>query len=975
MNQLEGDQEAAKGLSPSPERSKVVPGRKQKKEPDHNQYNFHGRKRDKSKEEKEQKSKYILKGAYNTDLQTTRTKTTKENYQRDKKLQREFAKMNVKSSISKKVRKNNENTIRNLKISKGKNLHREKQVRIGSNNAKSAGSMKQYSTISSMKASNKAARDRFHKRLSSNLMETLQDYISICETGSASMVENRIKRTSGKFQSKRDQDLVIERLLKQKEKIENNKKLLETTYRCEQAAKDNIESKVSHNVQQKPRSRPNFENFYKDQVNRELERKIRLATQAEHRRKRELSYNKKPSLSSKTRKLASSMERKGSIHDRLHQTSYRRIEEKGHNAVNSFMSKFSLEVPLSSRKANKRFHSAGREDCTFHPKISERTKNIQYSQSFGDRLFSDATQRRDRREISRLQEVNKIKESKVVKNSSKSSQLAYKKFSRDFRNALKNNRRVKDKLNFLDLCNLMIDLHMIDTKLLNTNKSDEERELIREIWRLLGGENEEDEIPTISVRNFICIILNFDLPFLYFPSLDSLDANQFDQNTVGIISAEGIFFLRDKKEIKKIHKSFYVFCLNRFNNLSGQKSERSRSLSNRRSRRKNRDFIPKINSYSKMIDRRNNRSCDRRENMLLNAGKKYIEVQNQKSLEKQSHELDSCTFFPDTEKLGGNTKINTSDTGFIKSSIISEQSMNLISINSEQQQTQTTNDKFLQDLAKISPINRSNVSSIALKHKSHTVFPYKPLPEMDSEGLAEKAQKESSQDYGIQGNNSTQETQKENDDDEVVFKTNSSLEDFKPSKGSNNDLFYYKKPTINDVERSIRENSLEKISPIKITTRSGDLDDVADEIEEGHEIKIIEDPLSDKYEQQETYENFFPSTPNKKELKEIIIDEKDLSSPSQEVTNSLNEQEEEELSEEDSQIPLLFVDVNLGKGVMKRIILYEEDDPKYIAEMFAKDNKLEPNMKEKLETLLKKQMEGVLSKIDEDDENEESTSN
>ena len=60
---------------------------------------------------------------------------------------------------------------------------------------------------------------------------------------------------------------------------------------------------------------------------------------------------------------------------------------------------------------------------------------------------------------------------------------------------------------------------------------------------------------------------------------------------------------------------------------------------------------------------------------------------------------------------------------------------------------------------------------------------------------------------------------------------------------------------------------------------------------------------------------------------------------------------------------------------MKRIILYEEDDPKYIAEMFAKDNNLEPNMKAKLETLLKKQMEGVLSKIDEDDENEESTDN
>ena len=85
-----------------------------------------------------------------------------------------------------------------------------------------------------------------------------------------------------------------------------------------------------------------------------------------------------------------------------------------------------------------------------------------------------------------------------------------------------------------------------------------------------------------------------------------------------------------------------------------------------------------------------------------------------------------------------------------------------------------------------------------------------------------------------------------------------------------------------------------------------------------------------------------------------------------------DELEGEESEFDDSQIPLLFVDVNLGKGVMKRIILYEGDDPSYIAEMFSKDNKLESNMKGKLEKLLKKQMDGVLSKIDETAEDEDS---
>jgi hypothetical protein len=38
---------------------------------------------------------------------------------------------------------------------------------------------------------------------------------------------------------------------------------------------------------------------------------------------------------------------------------------------------------------------------------------------------------------------------------------------------------------------------------------------------------------------------------------------------------------------------------------------------------------------------------------------------------------------------------------------------------------------------------------------------------------------------------------------------------------------------------------------------------------------------------------------------------------------------------EDEQIPLLFVDVNLGRENMKRIVLYEGDDPEEVAEEFA----------------------------------------
>lgn len=41
---------------------------------------------------------------------------------------------------------------------------------------------------------------------------------------------------------------------------------------------------------------------------------------------------------------------------------------------------------------------------------------------------------------------------------------------------------------------------MIETNLKNTEKNEEERELIREIWRLLGGERTEELIKCKSIK-------------------------------------------------------------------------------------------------------------------------------------------------------------------------------------------------------------------------------------------------------------------------------------------------------------------------------------------------------------------------------------------------------------------------------------------------------------------------------------------
>jgi len=56
---------------------------------------------------------------------------------------------------------------------------------------------------------------------------------------------------------------------------------------------------------------------------------------------------------------------------------------------------------------------------------------------------------------------------------------------------------------------------------------------------------------------------------------------------------------------------------------------------------------------------------------------------------------------------------------------------------------------------------------------------------------------------------------------------------------------------------------------------------------------------------------------------------------------------------------------------MKRIVLYEGDDPEEKAIEFALLNKLDESMQTKLKELLKWQINGVLGRIDEDEEADE----
>jgi len=66
--------------------------------------------------------------------------------------------------------------------------------------------------------------------------------------------------------------------------------------------------------------------------------------------------------------------------------------------------------------------------------------------------------------------------------------------------------------------------------------------------------------------------------------------------------------------------------------------------------------------------------------------------------------------------------------------------------------------------------------------------------------------------------------------------------------------------------------------------------------------------------------------------------------------------------------PKLFVDVNVANFGLQRILVYEGDTVDSLVEDFVRRCPIDEFMKEKLKALLQQQMDGVLERIEEDED-------
>ena len=85
-------------------------------------------------------------------------------------------------------------------------------------------------------------------------------------------------------------------------------------------------------------------------------------------------------------------------------------------------------------------------------------------------------------------------------------------------------------------------------------------------------------------------------------------------------------------------------------------------------------------------------------------------------------------------------------------------------------------------------------------------------------------------------------------------------------------------------------------------------------------------------------------------------------------TEEENNDENEEDKDKNDDIPLLIIDVNIRQGVKKKIYVYEGDTPEALSEKFAKEQNLDVETKNKLQSLIQTHMQKLLTRIEEENQ-------
>lgn len=482
------------------------------------------------------------------------------------------------------------------------------------------------------------------------------------------------KAKEEKFMDKKSQQLLTERLLQHKDKIREKNRLNKIEQEIKETAKTHPRSQTikSNSIQ----LGDNY-NMYDHQMKYEIKKKAKWYDKVieESMKEKEVMAQAKPCPGSQ--KMIKNSNRAGNIHYNLYEKGTKQMKlKKGLNSTNQSQNDLNMD-PDSY-------------ECTFQPKINKKSKQITAEGKVEDRLTTDA---RKRLGAKLLREEAKIKESKsnsIPKHGAKSQNYAYNKFCKEYQEALSRLNKTKgDPFTYQELCEIMRRLGFT-TKSTPFDKSESP---VADVWIIMGAENQEF-VNEMSIFNILCIILNFNYPFLYSEEyqaskskMNSSPELKTDKNTVGMIGKNGVFYLRNESEIQRVHSYFSDFTFNRIHFVNDQAKEKKAKLDVIQEQMGEEivSFKPKIDQLSKAIEmnKSKNQSRTPRFDILLSKGKEYSDKKSNKLMQSKEKEVQECTFIPNIKKPAqartkrnnkaeGNTNISIEETKFkLKESLAS----------------------------------------------------------------------------------------------------------------------------------------------------------------------------------------------------------------------------------------------------------------------------------------------------------------
>lgn len=172
-----------------------------------------------------------------------------------------------------------------------------------------------------------------------------------------------------------------------------------------------------------------------------------------------------------------------------------------------------------------------------------------------------------------------------------------------------------------------------------------------------------------------------------------------------------------------------------------------------------------------------------------------------------------------------------------------------------------------------------------------------------------------------------------------------------PPKASKNSKSRSKMKKLENYEIKLENNATESGASNEIKLSSSDTSN-----------NVVPNAELDKYLQDK-------NTSPEVNLRSSKTPEANVSPKSGDISNpKLDNYTNKNYASNNSDAPILFLDVNFGVSEVTRIIMYKDDSPRELAQAFCKEHGLSQNKQEKLVKIIKHHLKTALDKIDEEPE-------